>query len=88
MPLNKKKKTNKFNFIFRTAYIVTELMDTTLFQLLRDKRDLSFEVKLKVAIDIAEGMQFLHSRDIIHRDLKSVNVLLSSGPDYVAKVLY
>eukprot|EP01035_Chromulina_nebulosa_P019496 gene19496-25384_t len=33
--------------------------------------------KLKCALDIADGMRFLHQNNVIHRDLKSANILVN-----------
>jgi len=36
----------------------------------------SWDQRLKAALDIANGMAFLHEQNIVHRDLKAQNVLL------------
>ncbi|KAL7714943.1 Serine-threonine protein kinase [Entamoeba marina] len=42
------------------------------------KEDFDLLVGLKVLVDCARGMKFLHGNDIIHRDLKPDNLLLFS----------
>jgi len=61
--------------------IVSELCEGgTLFQLLHSRPQLrvTWPQRLKLAVDTAKGMNFLHRRRIVHRDLKSLNLLLVS----------
>ena len=68
------------------TYIVTELaMNGSLFDYLHaEKNSPSVDQSLSWASHVAHGMKHLHDHDIIHRDLKSANVLLASG--WVAKL--
>ena len=69
-------------------WLVMELMNCSLRRLIEDYevegKDIPFHYKRSVLIDIGQGLQFLHSRHIIHRDLSANNVLLTKG--YVAKI--
>ena len=59
--------------------IVTEFCyGDTLFSLLHEKHNvlISLKQQVKMAKDTAQGMAFLHSSNLIHRDLKSLNLLL------------
>eukprot|EP00029_Vermamoeba_vermiformis_P012537 TRINITY_DN737_c0_g2_i3.p1 TRINITY_DN737_c0_g2~~TRINITY_DN737_c0_g2_i3.p1 ORF type:complete len:1073 (+),score=499.21 TRINITY_DN737_c0_g2_i3:765-3983(+) len=64
--------------------IVTELMHQGSLKSVVERSPLSYDKVFKYAVEIADGMIFLHSFDIIHRDLKSENVLISA--EDVAKV--
>lgn len=64
--------------------MVLELMRGSLYQWLHSGEQISMNLRWQVALDIAKGIADLHARSILHRDLKSFNVLLDS--QYHAKI--
>jgi serine/threonine protein kinase len=50
------------------------------------RKSLAWCRRVQIARDVAEGMAFLHERGLIHRDLKSLNILLEAGPTGKAKI--
>lgn len=44
-----------------------------------EKDSLTYKNKIYIALQIASACEYLHSIDIIHRDLKSQNVLIGDS---------
>ena len=73
--------------------LVMELCSTNLWKYLKEKKDrkeltlFSLHSKLEILRDVAAGMIYLHSVQIVHGNLAAVNILLNiKGSEVVAKV--
>ena len=55
-----------------TEYVELGSLTSVLAQM---HRDMLWTVRLRMALDIARGMSFLHENNVIHRDLKRANVM-------------
>lgn len=62
-------------------YLVYELMDTDLHQIIRSAQPLSDEHCQYFIYQILRGLKYVHSANVLHRDLKPSNLLLNANCD-------
>ncbi|XP_019085018.1 PREDICTED: mitogen-activated protein kinase 5-like, partial [Camelina sativa] len=66
---------------FVDVYIVFELMDTDLHQIIRSDQSLNDDHCQYFLYQILRGLKYIHSANVLHRDLKPSNLLLNSNCD-------
>ena len=67
--------------------MVMEYMEASLYDKIHiDEHEFSEEEKTSIVRQIAEGLVYLHSKDIAHCDMKSTNILVEISEPVVAKI--
>jgi mitogen-activated protein kinase 1/3 len=66
---------------FNDVYLVYELMDTDLHQIVRSQQQLSDEHSQYFLYQILRGLKYVHTAKVLHRDLKPSNLLLNANCD-------
>ena len=64
--------------LFHDVYLVYELMDTDLHQIIRSPQDLTDDHCQYFIYQVLRGLKYVHSANVLHRDLKPSNLLLNS----------
>jgi len=65
-------------------YVMPYIEGESLRQKLGRERQLAIPEALRLAAEIAEGLEYAHEQGVIHRDIKPENVLLSRGHALIA----
>jgi len=63
-------------------FIIYELMERGSLSQLRQSTewvDIPLVMKVKMALDVARGVEYIHNQEVVHRDLKSANLLLDQS---------
>ncbi|WJX44243.1 Mitogen-activated protein kinase ntf6 [Trifolium repens] len=66
---------------FNDVYIVYELMDTDLHQIIQSNQALTDEHCQYFLYQLLRGLKYIHSANVLHRDLKPSNLLLNANCD-------
>lgn len=63
---------------FNDLYLVYELMDTDLHQIIKSSQSLSNDHVQYFILQLLSGLKYLHSANVLHRDLKPGNLLVNA----------
>jgi serine/threonine protein kinase len=66
---------------FNEIYVVSELMETDLAQIIKSNQPLTDDHIQFFLYQILRGLKYVHSAGIYHRDLKPRNLLVNSNCD-------
>ncbi|KAK4389253.1 Mitogen-activated protein kinaseMMK2 [Sesamum angolense] len=66
---------------FNDVYIVYELMDTDLHQIIRSEQALTDDHCQYFMYQLLRGLKYVHSANVLHRDLKPSNLFLNANCD-------
>lgn len=64
-----------------TLFIAMQLYSTTLSQWLDTRPQVDTDLNIQIFRQICKGLQYIHARGVIHRDLKPGNIFLSYNQD-------